>query len=215
MRLILLGEPGAGKGTYSAKLIDKFGIPQISTGDMLRAAVKANTTLGQEALQYMNKGALVPDSVVIGLIQERLKQDDTKGGFILDGFPRTTAQAESLDGLLKNLGITVDAVVKLEVSHEVLIKRLSGRRVCSKCAATYNVNTNMRPAKDGVCDKCGGELIQRKDDQPATIENRLKVYTQDTAPLIDFYEKRGALKRVSCEGTVDEVMGRLYKALGK
>jgi len=214
MRLILLGEPGAGKGTYSAELIKQHVIPQISTGDMLRAAVKANTPLGQEAQQYMNKGALVPDSVVIGLICERLKQTDTKGGFILDGFPRTVAQAESLEGLLKGMDIKIDAVVKLEVSRDILINRLSGRRVCSKCAATFNVNT-MPSKKDGVCDQCGSELIQRKDDQPATIENRLSVYSKDTAPLIDFYEKKGVLKRVSCMGTVPEVMARIATALGK
>jgi adenylate kinase len=162
----------------------------------------------------MSRGALVPDSVVIGLIRERLKEADTKGGFILDGFPRTTAQAESLDGLLKGMNLVIDTVVKLEVSREVLIRRLSGRRVCSKCASTFNVNT-MPPKKDGVCDNCGGELIQRKDDQPATIENRLNVYTKDTAPLIGFYEKKGSLKRVSCEGTIPEVMGRIYSVLGK
>lgn len=214
MRLILLGEPGAGKGTYSAELIKKFGIPQISTGDMLRAAVKAGTPLGQEAQGYMSRGALVPDSVVIGLIRERLAQDDTKGGFILDGFPRTVAQAESLDGLLKGMNISIDAVLKLEVSREVLIRRLSGRRVCSKCAATFNVNT-MPPKKEGVCDACAGELIQRKDDQPATIENRLNVYTQDTAPLIGFYEKKGKLQRIPCEGTIPEILERICRALGK
>ncbi len=214
MRLILLGEPGAGKGTYSAELIKKFGIPQISTGDMLRAAVKANTPLGQEAQQFMSRGALVPDSVVIGLIQECLKQADAQKGFILDGFPRTVAQAESLETLLKNMAICIDAVVKLDVPRDLLIQRLSGRRVCSKCAATFNVNT-MPPRKEGVCDACGSELIQRKDDQPATIENRLNVYAKDTSPLIDFYEKKGNLKHVLCTGTIPEVMGRLLAALGK
>jgi adenylate kinase len=214
MRLILLGEPGAGKGTYSAELIKKYGIPQISTGDMLRAAVKAGTALGVEAQGYMNRGALVPDSVVIGLIRERLKNDDAKNGFILDGFPRTVAQAENLELLLKEMGLTIDAVVKLEVPREVLIRRLSGRRVCSKCAATFNANT-MPPKKEGVCDACGGELIQRKDDQPETIENRLNVYAKDTAPLIDFYGNKGSLQRVSCEGTVTEVMERIYRVVGK
>lgn len=214
MRLILLGEPGSGKGTYSTELIKKYGIPQISTGDMLRAAVKANTPLGQEAQSYMNRGALVPDSVVIGLIQERLKQDDTKKGFILDGFPRTTAQAESLESLLKGMGIAVDAVIKLEVDRDMLVKRLAGRRSCVKCGAPFNVNT-MPPKKEGVCDHCGGELIQRKDDQPETIENRLNVYARDTAPLIEFYEKRGALKRVSCSGTIPEILERIVRVLGK
>lgn len=212
MRFILLGEPGAGKGTYSAVLIEKFKIPQISTGDILRAAVKAGTPLGLEAQSFMKKGELVPDSVVIGLVRERLKQPDTNNGFILDGFPRTVAQAETLDGILKDMNIKLDGVLKIEVSRETLLKRLSGRRVCKACGAGYNVNTGLLPKKEGVCDKCGGEVIQRTDDQPATIENRLNVYTRDTAPLIDYYEKKGALKRVPCEGKLDEVVARVEKA---
>jgi adenylate kinase len=212
MRFILLGEPGAGKGTYSAVLIQKFGIPQISTGDILRAAVKAGTPLGLEAQSYMKKGELVPDSVVIGLVRERLKEADTKNGFILDGFPRTVAQAETLDGILKDMNIKLDGVLKIEVSRETLLTRLSGRRVCKACGAGYNVNTGLKSKVEGVCDKCGGEVIQRADDQPATIENRLNVYTRDTAPLIQYYESKGVMKRVPCEGELNEVVARVEKA---
>jgi len=212
MRFILLGEPGAGKGTYSAVLIQKFGIPQISTGDILRAAVKAGTPLGLEAQSYMKKGELVPDSVVIGLVRERLKEADTKNGFILDGFPRTVPQAETLGGILNDMGIKLDGVLKIEVSRETLLKRLSGRRVCKACGTGFNVNTGLNSKVEGVCDKCGGEVIQRADDQPATVENRLNVYTRDTAPLIEYYESKGVMKRVPCEGPLDEVVARVEKA---
>lgn len=214
MRIILLGEPGAGKGTYSAEMVKKYGIPQISTGDMLRAAVKAGTTLGRQAQEFMKKGELVPDSVVIGLIQERIQQSDAIQGFILDGFPRTVPQAESLEKMLEGMGISLATVLKIEVSKALLLKRLTGRRVCPNCGATYNIDT-MRPQKEGICDKCGKELIQRPDDRPETIENRLTVYQKDTAPLIQFYEKKGLLKRVDCEGEYEEVLGRLFGALGK
>jgi len=212
MRFILLGEPGAGKGTYSAILIKKFNIPQISTGDILRASVKAGTPLGLEAQGYMKKGELVPDSVVIGLVKERLKQPDASAGFILDGFPRTVAQAETLGAMMQDMGLKVDGVLKIEVSRETLLKRLTGRRVCKSCGAGFNVNTGLAPKTKGICDKCGGEVIQRTDDQPATIENRLSVYSRDTAPLIEFYEKRGMLKRIPCEGPLDEVLARVEKA---
>lgn len=212
MRFIFLGEPGAGKGTYSAVLIQKFKIPQVSTGDILRAAVKAGTPLGVEAQGYMKKGELVPDSVVIGLVRERIKQPDAQNGFILDGFPRTVAQAETLDTILKDMNIKLDGVIKIEVSRETLLKRLSGRRVCKACGAGYNVNTGLNSKKEGVCDKCGGEVIQRVDDQPATVENRLNVYTRDTAPLIQFYEAKGMLKRLPCEGPLQEVLDRVENA---
>src|SRR5581483_2893308 len=212
MRIILLGEPGAGKGTYSNELVKKYGIPQISTGDMLRAAVKAGTDLGRQAQEFMKKGELVPDSVVIELIHERIQQEDALKGFILDGFPRTVPQAESLEKMLESLKITLSMVVKIEVSKALLLKRLTGRRVCTGCGATYNVDT-MKPLKEGICDKCGKELIQRPDDRPETIENRLSIYQRDTAPLIDFYDKKGLLTRVDCEGPYEEVMGRIYSAL--
>jgi adenylate kinase len=214
-----LGEPGAGKGTYSAVLIKKFQIPQVSTGDILRNAVKEGTPLGLKAQEYMKKGELVPNEVVIGLVRERLKQADAGKGFILDGFPRTIPQAETLEQILKELGKPVDAVLKIEVGRETLIKRLTGRRACKACGAGYNVNTGLAPKKDGVCDKCGGEVIQRADDQRATIENRLNVYQKDTAPLVEYYEKRGLLKRIPCEGPLAEVMARFEKeamaAVGK
>ncbi len=214
MRIILLGEPGAGKGTYSAEMVKKYGIPQISTGDMLRAAVKAGTTLGRQAQEFMKKGELVPDSVVIGLIRERIQQSDATQGFILDGFPRTVPQAESLEKTLEGMGITLSTVLKIEVSKALLLKRLTGRRVCPNCGATYNIDT-MRPQKEGICDKCGKELVQRPDDRPETIENRLTIYQKDTAPLIEFYEKKGLLKRVDCEGEYEEVLERLFSALEK
>ncbi len=211
MRFILLGEPGAGKGTYSNVLIRKFNIPQISTGDILRASVKAGTPLGLEAQSYMKKGELVPDSVVIGLVRERVKEADASKGFILDGFPRTVAQAEALGKLLNDMHLKIDGVLKIEVSRPELLKRLTGRRSCKSCGAGYNVNTGMPPKTEGVCDKCGGEIIQRADDQPATIENRLNVYTRDTAPLINYYESRGMMKRINCEGPLDDVMSRVEK----
>jgi len=214
MRIILLGEPGAGKGTYSNELVKKYGIPQISTGDMLRAAVKAGTDLGRQAQEFMKKGELVPDSVVIELIHERIQQEDALKGFILDGFPRTVPQAESLEKMLESLKITLSMVVKIEVSKALLLKRLTGRRVCTGCGATYNVDT-MKPLKEGICDKCGKELIQRPDDRPDTIENRLSIYQKDTAPLIEFYRKRGLLNPVQCEGEFDEVMGRIFASLEK
>ncbi len=212
MQFILLGEPGAGKGTYSAVLIKKFQIPQVSTGDILRAAVKAGTPLGLKAQEFMKKGELVPDEVVIGLVRERLKQKDAEKGFILDGFPRTIPQAQTLDGILKELGKPVDAVLKIEVGRETLVERLTGRRSCKVCGAGYNVNTGLAPKKEGVCDKCGGEVIQRADDNRATIENRLNVYTKDTAPLVDFYDKKGLLKRIPCEGPLADVLARFEKA---
>jgi adenylate kinase len=158
---------------------------------------------------------LVPDSLVIKLIEERIQQPDAQKGFILDGFPRTVPQAQSLDEMLRSLSIALTCVVKIEVSRDLLLSRLTGRRVCPNCGATYNIGTNMRPKKDGICDKCGKDLIQRTDDRPETIENRLGIYQKDTAPLIDFYEKKGLLQRVNCEGEYDDVMGRIFGVLEK
>lgn len=214
MRIILLGEPGAGKGTYSAEMVKKYGIPQISTGDMLRSAVKAGTPLGRQAQEYMKKGELVPDMLVIELIRERIQQADAAKGFILDGFPRTVPQAQSLDKMLESMNIYLSSVLKIEVGKAILLKRLTGRRVCTGCGATFNIDT-MKPQKEGVCDKCGKELIQRPDDRPETIENRLMVYQKDTAPLIEFYEKKSLLRRVQCEGEYDDVLTRLFAALEK
>ena len=213
MRIVLLGAPGAGKGTQAKKLIDKYAIPQISTGDILRKAVADGTPLGKEAKSFMDKGELVPDTVVIGLIQERLKQDDTKKGYILDGFPRNTVQAETLDKMLKELGMPLDSALSVDVPKDDLMKRLTGRRTCKKCQQMYNVYFS-QSKKDGVCDKCGGELFQRDDDKEATIKKRLDVYEAQTAPLIDYYKNKGMLKSISGTGSIDEIFSKVCDALG-
>lgn len=196
MKLVLLGPPGAGKGTHAADLSKDYGIPHISTGDILRAAVKAQTAVGLQAKSYMDKGELVPDSVVVSIIRERLKEKDCTKGFLLDGFPRNIAQAELLDGMLAGIGAAIDAAIYLETSNAVIVRRLSNRRVCKSCGATYNVLT-MPSQKEGICDVCGGELYQRTDDKEETIVNRLKVYQAQTADLIAYYKKKGLLKIVN------------------
>jgi len=213
MIFILLGPPGAGKGTYSQKLIDVYKIPQISTGDILRASVKAGTPIGIKAKEYMDKGALVPDEVIIGIVAERIKEADCKNGFLLDGFPRTVAQADALGELFKKNKLNLKGVINITVDKDVLFKRLTGRRMCKACGAGFNVNT-MPPKKDGVCDACGGELFQRNDDKPETIENRLVVYDKQTAPLIDYYRSRKVLKDVNAsKGSVDEIVSKIKAAL--
>jgi adenylate kinase len=212
MRFILLGGPGAGKGTQAKILTEKYSLPQVSTGDMLRAALKAQTPLGLEAKKFMDAGRLVPDSVVIGLIDERLDQNDAGAGFILDGFPRTVAQADALEGLLQKRSLKLDAVVSIEVNDEDLVRRLGGRLTCTKCGFMFHKVT-LPPKKEGVCDKCGAALYQRDDDQEVTIRQRLATYHNQTAPLIEYYEKKGALKRVSGAGTIDQISGRIVKAL--
>ncbi len=212
MRLILLGPPGAGKGTQAKRLIERYGIPQISTGDILRAAVREGTELGRKAKQYMDAGQLVPDEVVIGIIRERLKEADCARGFILDGFPRTVPQAEALKGVLAELGQALDHVVSIEVPDEDLVERLTGRRTCRGCGAMYHVRFSP-PKQDGVCDRCGGELYQRDDDREDTIRARLKVYHDQTAPLVAFYEGEGLLRRVDGVGSVDEIYGRILGVL--
>lgn len=213
MRLVLLGAPGAGKGTQAKKLIEKYSIPQISTGDILRQAVADGTPLGKEAKGYMDKGELVPDSVVLGLVEERLKQDDCKTGFILDGFPRNTAQAETLDKMLGNLGMPITSAVSVDVPLDDLMKRLTGRRTCKSCGQMFNVYFNA-PAKEGTCDKCSGELYQRDDDKEDTIRKRLEVYEAQTAPLIDYYAGKGILKSVNGTGSIDEIFDRMCSAIG-
>lgn len=213
MRLVLLGAPGAGKGTQAKKLIDKFGIPQISTGDILRKNVADGTPLGKEAKVIMDSGGLVSDKIVLGLIEDRLKQSDCKKGFILDGFPRNTAQAQSLDGILKNLGMPIDSALSVDVPKDDLMKRLTGRRTCKGCQQMYNVYFSA-PKKDGVCDKCGGALFQRDDDKEATIKKRLDVYDAQTAPLFDYYGKKGILKSVQGVGSIDEIFSKVCKILG-
>jgi adenylate kinase len=212
MRIILLGAPGSGKGTQAQRLSRRFGIPQVSTGDLLRAAVKAGTELGQRAKAAMDAGELVSDDIVLGMIRERLGQPDAAPGFILDGFPRNLAQAEALDGLLEQIEAPLDAVVLLDVDFDVLLKRITGRRTCGGCGKVYNVHY-LPPAREGVCDECGGELIQRADDNEETVTNRLKVYESQTAPLVAFYEDRGKLKVVGATGGIDDVLAQLEEAL--
>jgi adenylate kinase len=214
MRLVLLGAPGAGKGTQAKKIIEKYPMPQISTGDLLRAAVAAGTALGKEAKAVMDKGELVPDSVVLGMVEERLKQDDCKSGYILDGFPRNTRQAEALDAMLGKLNMALTAALSVDVPFENLMKRLTGRRTCKACGQMYNVFFNA-PKKEGACDKCGGQLFQRDDDKEETIKKRLDVYNAQTAPLIDYYGKKGILKSVDGgTGTIDEIFVKVCNALG-
>jgi adenylate kinase len=213
MRIVLLGAPGAGKGTQAKILIEKYGMPQISTGDLLRAAVAAGTALGKEAKSYMDKGELVPDSVVLGMVGERLKQDDCKKGYILDGFPRNTAQAEALDKILASLNMSLTAALSVDVPFEDLMKRLTGRRTCKGCGQMYNIYFKA-PAKEGVCDKCSGELFQRDDDKEATIKKRLEVYTAQTEPLIGYYKNKGIVKSVSGTGSIDEIFKKVTEILG-
>ena len=213
MRLVLLGAPGAGKGTQAKKLIEKYSIPQISTGDILRKAVADGTPLGKEAKSYMDSGGLVPDSVVIGLVKERLAQDDCKTGYILDGFPRTTPQAEELDNVLTAMNSPLDVALSVDVDKDDLMKRLTGRRTCKSCQQMFNVHFSA-PKKDGVCDKCGAELYQRDDDKEDTIKNRLDVYEKSTAPLIDYYGGKGILKSVKGEGSIDDIFNQIVSILG-
>jgi adenylate kinase len=212
MRIVLLGAPGAGKGTQAKMLIEKYKIPQISTGDILRAAVAAGTPLGKEAKAIMERGELVPDKIVLGLVEERLKQDDCKNGFILDGFPRNTAQAEALDKLLNDLKMPLDSALSVDVPKEDLMKRLTGRRTCKNCQQMYNIYYSP-PKKEGVCDKCGGELFQRDDDKEETIRKRLDVYEAQTAPLIDYYKKKGILKSVSGVGDIKDIFNKVCAIL--
>jgi len=214
MRIILLGAPGSGKGTQAQKLIEKFGIPQISTGDLFRSAVKNQTELGKKAKEFMDKGALVPDEIVIGMVEERLSQPDTKNGFILDGFPRTIPQAQALEKMLARLNMKIDAVVEIDVPDDEVIKRIAGRRTCRNCQAMYHIET-LKPKVPGKCDKCGGELYQRDDDKEEVIKSRLKVYHSQTAPLVEFYGKKNLVKKISGMGTIDEIFGKIVKALRK
>jgi adenylate kinase len=212
MRLVLLGAPGAGKGTQAKMLIEKYKIPQISTGDILRKAVADGTPLGKEAKVIMDKGELVPDKIVLGLVEERVKQDDCKKGFILDGFPRNTAQAEALDKMLNAMGLPIDSALSVDVPKNDLMKRLTGRRTCKNCQQMYNVYYSP-PKKDALCDKCGGDLFQRGDDKEDTIKKRLDVYDAQTAPLIDYYKKKGILKSVMGVGNIDEIFNKVCALL--
>ena len=210
MNLIMLGAPGAGKGTQAAILNQKLGIPPISTGNILRAAVKDVTPIGLKAKEYMDHGHLVPDEVIIGIINERLQAEDCKKGYILDGVPRTIAQAEALD----KAGIVGDAVINLEISDEEILQRMSGRRVCEKCGASYHV-VAIPPKVEGVCDACGGTLVQRADDAPKTVASRLEVYHRETEPLKEYYAKKGNLKEIFNQATVEGTTQKILEALGQ
>ena len=209
MKLILLGAPGAGKGTQAEIISKKLSIPTISTGNILRAAVKNETPVGLKAKAYMESGALVPDEVIIGIVQERLAQADCANGYILDGMPRTIAQAEALE----KCGIEIDVALSIEVSDDVIEKRMTGRRSCTACGATYHIVANP-PKVEGICDNCGGQLTIRKDDEPETVKNRLKVYHQETEPLLDFYKSRGKLKSVENQPTIEATTEVIFAALG-
>lgn len=213
MNLILLGPPGAGKGTQAKFLVDSYGIPQISTGDMLRAAVKNQTQLGIEAKKYMDAGKLVPDEVVIGLVKDRIQEPDCAKGFMLDGFPRALTQAQALDKMLDAMSLKIDHVVSIEVPSEELLGRLTGRRTCKACGAGFHVKFDP-PKAAGKCDKCGGELYQRDDDNEATVSNRLKVYDDQTKPLIDYYQAKGLLRPIHGVGDISEIQGRIKGVLG-
>ena len=208
MKLILLGAPGAGKGTQAEKIVEKYGIPAVSTGNIIRAALKAGTEMGLKAKSFMDAGQLVPDDVVIGIIKDRLQKKDCENGFILDGFPRTIPQAQALE----DMGVDIDKVLDIEVPDEKITARMSGRRVCSKCANSYHL-LYKKPKTEGVCDACGGELIQRKDDAPETVQARLKEYHEMTEPLKDFYKKLGKLVIVEGQEEVADTTALVFKAL--
>lgn len=214
LRAVLLGPPGAGKGTQAVRLVEKYEIPHISTGDIFRKNIKEGTELGKKAQEYMNAGALVPDELVVDLVKDRLQQGDCKNGFLLDGFPRTIFQAEKLDEFLSESNLKMDIVINLKVEKEALIKRLTGRRVCKDCGASYHI-VNIPPKKEGVCDICGGELIQRKDDNIETVENRINVYEEQTAPLIGYYKEAGSLVDFDGEASLDEVFDAIVQAIGE
>jgi adenylate kinase len=213
LRLVLLGAPGAGKGTQAMKLIEKYGIPQISTGDILRKAVADGTPLGKDAKVVMDRGELVPDNIVLGLVQARLKQQDCRKGFIFDGFPRNVAQAAVLDKMLSAMDSPLTSALSIEVDKNDLMKRMAGRRTCKVCGQLYNVYFSP-PKKDGICDKCGGALFQRDDDREETIVKRLDVYDAQTSPLIDYYRNKGILKSIQGTGSIEEIFQRVSSALG-
>ena len=214
MRVAFLGPPGAGKGTQARELAREWSVPHIATGDMLREAVAAGTALGREAKAYMDRGALVPDDVIIGMIAERLREDDARRGFLLDGFPRTLTQAEGLERLLKDLGQPLERVIYFDVAEPELIRRLTGRRVCRSCGHSFHVVSNP-PRRAGVCDVCGGELYQRVDDSEATVRNRLSVYHKQTAPLLDWYTGKGLLTSIQGAGSIADIGGRVKDAAGR
>ncbi len=214
MNLILLGPPGAGKGTQASKIVEAYKLPHISTGDIFRANIKNNTELGKKAKEYMNKGELVPDSLVVELVEDRLSKDDVKNGFMLDGFPRTIAQAEALDEVLAKNNSNLDYVINIDVDKKVLVERAVGRRICKNCAATFHVTFNP-PKEDGVCDECGEKLFQRPDDTEETVANRIDVYIKETEPLVEYYKKSDKIVTVDGLQSIDKVFEDIQNKIGK
>ncbi|MDX8345855.1 adenylate kinase [Rossellomorea sp. YZS02] len=213
MNIVLMGLPGAGKGTQAEKIVDKYGIPHISTGDMFRAAIKEGTELGLKAKSFMDNGDLVPDEVTIGIVRERLSKADCEKGFLLDGFPRTVAQAEALENILADLGKKMNYVININVDKDILMERLTGRRICKECGATYHLVFNP-PTEEGVCDRCGGELYQRADDNEETVQNRLDVNITQTQPLLAYYEDKGYLKNIDGQQDIHRVFDDIDELLG-
>lgn len=214
LRTILLGPPGAGKGTQAVRIVEKYGIPHISTGDIFRDNIKRQTELGKKAQEYMNKGELVPDDLVIEIATDRLLRDDCKKGFLLDGFPRTVYQAEKLDEFMQAHGGKIDHVINLEVDDDLLIFRLTGRRVCKQCGASFHV-VNIPPKVEGICDRCGGELVQRADDTEETVKNRIAVYKEQTMPLIDYYAKANNITTLDGGAPLDQCFAEIVEVLGE
>ncbi|MEH7383167.1 adenylate kinase [Bacillus sp. JJ1533] len=213
MNLVLMGLPGAGKGTQAERIVEKYNIPHISTGDMFRAAIKDGTELGLQAKSFMDKGELVPDEVTIGIVRERLSKDDCNQGFLLDGFPRTVPQAEALEAILTDLGKKIDYVINIEVDSDILLERLTGRRICKDCGSTYHLVFNP-PSQEGTCDKCGGELYQRADDNAETVGTRLQVNIEQSKPLLDFYQEKGYLRNIDGQQEINKVFGDVEELLG-
>ena len=213
MKIVMLGAPGAGKGTQAKKIAGKYGIPHVSTGDIFRANIKNGTKLGMQAKAYMDAGNLVPDEITIGMLLDRIHQEDCEKGYVLDGFPRTIPQAESLTAALKERGESIDYAIDVDVPDENIIRRMSGRRACLSCGATYHIVYNA-PKKEGVCDQCGEPLVLRDDDKPETVQNRLNVYHRQTQPLIDYYKKEGVLAQVDGTRDMEQVFQDIVKILG-
>ena len=213
MKIIMLGAPGAGKGTQANQIADKYSIPHISTGDIFRANIKNGTELGKKAKQYMDQGALVPDELTCDLVMDRIQQDDCKNGFVLDGFPRTIPQAEALDAALGKINEKMDYAIDVDVPDENIVNRMSGRRACLNCGATYHL-ISIPPKVEGICDRCGSEIVLREDDKPETVQKRLKVYHEQTQPLIDYYKNQGILKSVDGTQPMDEVFKAIVTILG-
>ena len=212
MRIILLGPPGAGKGTQAKMMERDFGIPQLSTGDIIRLAIQNQTEWGRKAEEFVKAGKLVPDEVVIGIVKEKLSGKDLANGFILDGFPRTLPQAEALEEMLRELGIQIDAVLYFQVDSDEIVRRLSARRICEKCQTPYNL-LSKPPKNDEICDQCGGKVIQRPDDRPEVVRERLRVYEEQTSPLVEFYSRKGLLRVIPSNGSIEEVYERVKEVL--